>query len=89
MSTIFPFDWKLVGMDVGSRKKVRISIDPWVGCRNEERLTEGLRELVQDEGIFTLNQMADQGSQRKFINTWPSRYWTPPTCKIQFFFKRV
>lgn len=48
---------------IGNGKKVRIGIDPWVGCRAEHELPRELVTTLNDHGILYLNQVAyEEGS---------------------------
>lgn len=45
---------------IGNGEKIRIGIDPWVGCREEHELPMDLVITLNDQGILFLNQLTNE-----------------------------
>lgn len=54
---------------VGDGTQVRFR-DPWVGCTKRFALTRELIELLNNRGLFTLNQIVDQESSSLWRQAW-------------------
>lgn len=68
----FPRIGKWLAWKVEKVEQVRIVADPWTGCKELFRLTDGLIEIIQEKALFTLYQIVDPATTNIWQQGWKS-----------------
>ena len=55
---------------VGNGSSVRVGVDLWVGCNEAFTLPRELRESLAAKGIFSLNQISNEGTTTFWNQGW-------------------
>jgi hypothetical protein len=58
MALAFPLIGHWLFWKIGDGAKLRVSIDPWIGSGEEDKLSDGLINILHRDGIFFLKQAA-------------------------------
>lgn len=66
----FPMVGSWLVWKVGKGNRVRLGVDPWVGCGKNYRLSENLVNILGEKGYFTLSKVAHHDCTTIWNQEW-------------------